>query len=542
MEANSDGRNITRRKKHEECDPTDVKPGNSIEIIDLSHADINKIIGIDNKKPKQPEPYLDDSKQERTADNKSKESFNTPDANLANELIFKPRISFFRTPPKNMETYNEQQDKSNNDENEALEDEYCNNSSQKRIRSSSSPATMENRSKIKKPNSESGFRNNEQVITNEQYALNNTEIALGEILDALQRIHENLELMPQNEAKKTSSDLFTVHKHVTNLAFKIGQTEKTNLELKNKIRELSTVKNVMLNSDIHTPPPLSKTPYYCDVVRNVPAGNNPTLNSNVTEWKSPPPQNPKHETIVRIKENSDSRKVMQEIKDNLRASNVDGHFKRIKPLPSGSVIIECHDASQQKKLKETLEKANKNASVKNIFNLDPMIKITGVLKGHTPESFINEFVVDNPDILDTFGENVMNQFKYVTKRDCRNNSKENWIFQTPPALFKWLIRNNNLVLDLCPAFVQEYTNVSMCFKCCLFGHVAKHCTAKDCCHKCGSAHNSTQCTADVLDCPNCKRSNLSQRNHSARNSSCPVYMQRIARLQQQTNYSTPGNF
>ena len=136
--------------------------------------------------------------------------------------------------------------------------------------------------------------------------------------------------------------------------------------------------------------------------------------------------------------------------------------------------------------------------LKNVISLDPMLMITGILKGHKPETFIQEFIADNPDILVTFGEGVEDKFKFVTKKMCKNNSKENWIFQTPPALFKWLIRNINLVFDLCPAYVQEYTNVAICFKCSLFGHVAKHCKANDCCHKWSGVHNGTQCTANAL--------------------------------------------
>lgn len=40
-----------------------------------------------------------------------------------------------------------------------------------------------------------------------------------------------------------------LHKHVTNLAFKIGQTEKTNIELKNMVKELSTDNSFPTESD-----------------------------------------------------------------------------------------------------------------------------------------------------------------------------------------------------------------------------------------------------------------------------------------------------
>ena len=63
-----------------------------------------------------------------------------------------------------------------------------------------------------------------------------------------------------------------------------------------------------------------------------------------------------------------------------------------------------------------------------------------------------------------------------------------------------------------------------------------------CCYKCGGAHSASQCNAASLDCPNCKRSKITVRNHSARDLDCPIYIQRVPSLQQQTNYSSSENF
>ena len=166
-----------------------------------------------------------------------------------------------------------------------------------------------------------------------------------------------------------------------------------------------------------------------------------------------------------------------------------------------------------------------------------MIMITGILKGLSDKEFIKEFIAENLEVMDTFGLKAADLFKFVTKRECRNKSKENWIFQTSPQLFRWLIKNNNLTFDLSPVHVQEYTNVTLCFKCCLFGHVSKYCTGKECCYKCGEAHIVTECTATVNNCPNCTKLKLNDRNHTACDPNCPVFNQRIRRQQQLTNYS-----
>lgn len=405
---------------------------------------------------------------------------------------------------------------------------------------------MEEGNKIKRANRELNQGLENEIEPNEANLNQPTENILNEILKSLENIHKNIGSLPQTEIKNTSEELFIVHKHVTTLAFRIGQIEKHNLELKNEVKELSKNKNWSPDSPLEVQHPgntVNKAASFSDIVKFASTNNNSTATTKISEWRTPPHRGTKHETIVRVKGNDDPRKVMQEIKQNLRGTAIEGNFKRVKPLQSGSIIIECQDGNQQEKLKETLEKSNQNVEVKNILNSDPMIIITGILKGYTPETFIKEFVNDNPDILNIFGQDALKMFKYVTKRECRNTSKENWIFQIPPALFKWLIRNNTLVFDLSPAYIQEYTNVAMCFKCCLFGHVAKYCKSDvECCHKCGGNHKATECTISTLDCPNCKRSNLADRNHSARNPSCPMYLQRIRKLQQQTNYSNAETF
>ena len=136
-----------------------------------------------------------------------------------------------------------------------------------------------------------------------------------------------------------------------------------------------------------------------------------------------------------------------------------------------------------------------------------MIKITGIIKGHSPESFMEELILENSNITTTFGSDVKNKFRFVTKKDCRNNRKENWI-------------------------------LSVCFKCCSYGHMAKHCTAQECCCKCSGAHDGRQCTQTTLECPNCKKLGITNRDHSARNQLCPAYQQRIDKLRRYTNYST----
>lgn len=208
---------------------------------------------------------------------------------------------------------------------------------------------------------------------------------------------------------------------------------------------------------------------------------------------------------------------------------------------SGGIIVECQDVTQQLGLEKALQSRN-DLQTKRLQNSDPMLMITGIEKGYDPENFVTEFIDENPEIKTVFGDNVHEKIKVITRKTCRNQRKENWILQTNPFIFKWLIKNDNLSLDLTKAYIQEYTNLAMCFKCCYFGHVARYCKGEPCCCKCGNKHESNKCPENSpLNCPNCKRLNLQERRHSARDPKCPAFLQKIQKLQQQINYDTSNH-
>lgn len=532
--------------------PPDKRPkrrSNSSGNINVSQAEINKIIGFNKEtSSKYAKAYLDKPKEKNLTDKdktndlpgRSKDS-GQPEENFstsnANE-IFKAGKLLPRTPPNNsleskLNMCNDSLDQSKKVSGDPNGISQLN----KRPRSGSSPASLEkNRAKRSNNNQSIQLISNASQIS---YSLP-TEQILDEVLKALETLQKTTEIMPRDVVHPVQSALFTIHKQVTTLAFRIGQTEKINVELKHKLTSTSTYspdRNLSPEPTFVLPSLSSKRPAFSDVLKSTgytPATNNPTLKPDIPEWKTPPPKT-KHESLIKINNQTDSRIVLQEIKKCVKATNMEGSFKRVKHLQNGAVIIECQNAIQQQKLDDSL--MNKEIEIKHISNNDPMIMITGIFKGFSDKEFIKEFIAENPEITDTFGLKAVDLFKFVTKRECRNKSKENWILQTPPQLFKWLIKNNNLTFDLSPVYVQEYTNVALCFKCCLFGHVSKYCTAKECCYKCGEAHNVTECTATVNNCPNCSKLKLSDRNHTARNPNCPVFNQRIQRQQQLTNYS-----
>lgn len=91
-------------------------------------------------------------------------------------------------------------------------------------------------------------------------------------------------------------------------------------------------------------------------------------------------------------------------------------------------------------------------------------------------------------------------------------------------------RRVNIGWDTC--IVHEAYDLSRCYKCCGFHHVAKNCKASLICSKCSQNHDIKDCTSETEKCINCVNvSNALKKdlgtNHSALSLLCPVYKRKI---------------
>lgn len=536
MSDKSDGKKTGVRKKtlnNEERKPR----SHSLGTIDFTEAQIKEIIGMSNinrdisihknldkadsevninNQHKQPADSLANNKQNielRGELNKNNKDLDTKTEQNNYNNTFTPKNSIARTPTK-----------STSDDAKT----------QKRPRSESSPSVSQDRQKIRKQtecDSENTNNDDDDTIQENKLHLPNTETTIEEILETLENIHilsekENFDKNDLSEMRKSS---FKLHKRVTSLVYKLGQLEKENILLYQEIRTKKTyIEPIDCSQKQVEPGKIPKT--YSTVVKT---NLSQSADSGNEHWKTPP-KTRKHDMLIQSKNPGQTENVLKEVKKNLIGSNET--VRSVRHLQSGGIIIECQNDDQRQRLQNILQKQDQ-LQIKEIQNTDPMLMITGIDIGYKPDNFINDFVEENPQIKTVFGPDVSTKFKFITKRQCRNNNKENWILQTAPEIFKWLIRNENLTFDLTRAYIQEYVSIALCFNCCNFGHLAKYCKGAVCCYKCGDSHEPNQCTTQVLDCPNCKRLKLNDRCHSARDSKCPAFIQKISKQREYINFN-----
>lgn len=99
------------------------------------------------------------------------------------------------------------------------------------------------------------------------------------------------------------------------------------------------------------------------------------------------------------------------------------------------------------------------------------------------------------------------------------------------------MRKVSILFDFMGVIVEEYLSLPMCFKCCMFGHVAKHCkSVKDTCYKCGGEHDGRSCDVSMKSYVNCKRVGNEEHNHEARDRNCLIYKRKLEWQKGHINY------
>lgn len=124
----------------------------------------------------------------------------------------------------------------------------------------------------------------------------------------------------------------------------------------------------------------------------------------------------------------------------------------------------------------------------------------------------------------------------------RSDGKYDVTISCDSTTFKYMISAQKLRIGWSICRVYEQLNVTRCFKCNAFGHVANECkSTKTICPKCSGDHEFKQCTSQTQKCINCVRTNEKLKlnvpvSHSVWSYDCPTYQHRLNLKRQRTRY------
>lgn len=259
------------------------------------------------------------------------------------------------------------------------------------------------------------------------------------------------------------------------------------------------------------------------------------VNSSMKEvWKTPE-RKYKYERSVRLREDIEAVDVLSKVKSKLKTAKVGG-LKGVWLVKNGRVVIE---GNGEKQIKEVIAHLVSDAEliVGNNTQCNPKVIIRGAPKGITNEGVIEELVHGDHELIDLFGVDMLKKIKLLTRKQARNDRREHWVIEMPAPIFRVVMKKGFMVVDLVSLGVEEFLDVSTCYKCCRQGHVAKYCKQEAACSKCGGKHEGKDCDeSQELNCINYERVGLNERRHGAFDRMCPVHIRAIERERERIKY------
>lgn len=113
----------------------------------------------------------------------------------------------------------------------------------------------------------------------------------------------------------------------------------------------------------------------------------------------------------------------------------------------------------------------------------------------------------------------------IVKKFNTKAGKTNWIIDVDNDCFDYLIERRRICVSFERYRIVEYVQITRCFKCQAFGHVAFKCSSEEqVCAKCSGNHQTRDCTADSEICANCsKDDSILDSDHRADSVGCPIY-------------------
>ncbi|XP_044764523.1 uncharacterized protein LOC123321084 [Coccinella septempunctata] len=253
------------------------------------------------------------------------------------------------------------------------------------------------------------------------------------------------------------------------------------------------------------------------------------------EWKTPE-RKESNKLIISTNEQSSHREVLQKVKNATKEIWQDDGLRNIIPLRNGKIVLQCTSKDQQTRMSNVLNKSKE--ILKEMNDKKPTIMITGVMNGYSDEEIIGQLTNENEELNNTFGSTLKQRMRVLSRKTCRNEYEENIKIETDHEVAKYLLKRGYAYMDMVRLRIEEIIDVSLCFNCHKYGHVAKYCKDQTICHKCGENHRGSECKTLILDCPNCKINRIQKdlRRHTAIDTNCPIYGRKVAQIRQTVNY------
>ncbi|XP_023211720.1 uncharacterized protein LOC111614580 [Centruroides sculpturatus] len=218
-------------------------------------------------------------------------------------------------------------------------------------------------------------------------------------------------------------------------------------------------------------------------------------------------------------------------------------FQNVRKIRNGGIAVTLATKKDRDRLMihELIQELGLNVALP--VKRKPRMVIVDVSRELQGEELVKLLYGLNSDLIygDHEGnlEDFTRDFKPLYRTGRKRELLVNWVVEVAPSLRMKLLQLSRLYLDYRCCNVRDYYEVSKCFRCQLFGHIARNCRQeKDVCYKCGVVgHRSKDCEVSerVRKCIPCER--LGRRSdHFSKDRGCYSYQVAISRYKLGIDY------
>lgn len=205
-------------------------------------------------------------------------------------------------------------------------------------------------------------------------------------------------------------------------------------------------------------------------------------------------------------------------------------FNNIAKRNNGSIVIECDDMNECANIKNKIEsQMGQQYEVRDIQMMKPRVKIFGMSEKLSDNEFIELLKHQNAMLLDSDIEVI----KIV--KDIKVDNTYNAIIQLDVSSFDKILKAEKVYLNWDVCAVREHFSILRCHNCTGYEHTKDMCTKATMCGYCSGDHQSGECNANHLSCPNCIEANAKLKlqldtKHHAWSKKCTILSRKIKRV------------
>ncbi|XP_014260373.1 uncharacterized protein LOC106673003 [Cimex lectularius] len=225
--------------------------------------------------------------------------------------------------------------------------------------------------------------------------------------------------------------------------------------------------------------------------------------------------------------------LLQTVKDRLNPRNSMIRVEGLRITARGGVAIRVESDSAKTPVLRVFE--NTNLKAREMGKRNPRILVLRVPAELKANDVREEIMANNQLDVELNQIRPLHTLRYG-RGQRGSNPFVSWVVELPPSARKTVLEKNKVYLDYqsCPA--RDYVDITRCYKCQMYGHVAATCPKLDpVCGKCAQPHDTRSCKEEAAKCANCHRLGIDY-NHRAGSRSCEAHIRAVVKVKSTTDY------